>query len=383
MRGTRTPLTFRVIPSPRPWRTLASLLPNLALVVAGCLLALLLAELALRLTTADSRPAGFGSYRTMDGTPLSNEAWVAHCLVQWPLPGVRHGFVPHAEWKFCYPSAWHAYFEEDGCITYRIGPHGYRRPEGLWLKPKGRFRILVIGDSVAFGVGVPAESLFSRHLERRLRSLRPNLDVVNHGVLGYLASEGVAVLVHEGPTRSPDLVIWQLHINDLVAMEGWAPPPVYLPLPESWRTLRLPRFVEHRLSVTRHICELEAQYGAKAPVVKTDERTEDFVRAVEWAGKVLAKHNLPCIAMLYPYPDYIGARYPFSGLHHIFETQCRAAGIITLDLLPWLKSIPRRDLWVHDTDNHPSPIGHRVMADALFATLQEQFGQRLERLIGE
>lgn len=344
--------------------------------------ALLMAEGVARLLTRGERPTQFGCYYLPNGTPLSNKQWVETFLTDHPpVPGVRHGFRPNGTWKFCYPMARHAYFAPGGCVFYSTGPHGYRGPEGLWHKPPGRLRVLVIGDSVSFGVGVPAESLYSRHLERLLRRKRPQLDVVNMGVLGYMASEGVAVLLHQGLQRDPDLVIWQLHINDLIAMEGWAPEPVALPLPESWRRkLKLVSLIEHRVAVTRHVAELERKYGAKADPLVMDERTEDFIRAADWLGVALRQLHLPCVAMLYPYPDYLRTRYPFLGLHRLFQRYCTKVGILPLDLLPWLKRIPPRDLWVDQSDNHPTPLGHRVMAQALLSTLEHHFGPGLERL---
>lgn len=356
-------------------------LANVGICVLSLATTLTFAEGIARVLSAGQHATQYGTNYLMDGTPLGQNEWLHRFMVENPIPGVRHGFVPDSRWKSCYPMAHHAYFEPGGCVRYETGPHGYRHPEGLWRKPKGRCRILLIGDSVSFGWGVPSESLFSRHVERMLRVERPNLDVVNMGVIGYTASEGIAVLVHRGIERSPDVVVWQLHINDLIAMEGWAPTPVALHLPDSWRkNLRLISLIEHRLAITGHIRELDAKYGRRADPVVTDVRTEDFLRAIKWAASVLEHAHLPCIAMLYPYPDYLQGRYPFAGLHRLFDQQCREAGIVPLDLLPWLRRPTQRQLWVDQSDNHPSPVGHRLMAEALVHTLVASFGPRLEEI---
>lgn len=357
------------------------ILATAALTAVSLVVALVMAEGVARIILSRARAAQYGCNHLPDGTPLADKAWVERFLVPWPLPGVRHGFAPMARWKFCYPAGRQRYFEPGGCVAYATGPHGYRGPEGLWRKPPGRLRILIIGDSVSFGIGVPSDSLYSRHLERRLRRDRPNTDVVNMGVIGYMASEGVVVLVHQGMRRDPDLVVWQLHINDLIAMEGWGPPAVRLSLPDSWRkNLKLVSLIEHRLSLTRHTREMGEKYGEKASLVVTDDRTADFVRAADWAGRVLADNNLPCIAVLYPYPDFLHGKYPFKGLHRLFETECRKAGIIPLDLLSSLRRLSQQQLWVDASDNHPSARGHRIMAVALEGVIREYFGSGLERL---
>ncbi|MBN1425507.1 SGNH/GDSL hydrolase family protein [Candidatus Fermentibacteria bacterium] len=357
------------------------ILATVILTLTSLVLALCMAEGVARVMHSRTRAAQYGCNRLPDGTPLAERAWASRFLVPWPLPGVRHGFAPMARWKFCYPAGRQPYLDSGGCVSYATGPHGYRGPEGLWHKPEGRCRILIIGDSVSFGIGVPTDSLYSRHLERRLRRNRPNLDVVNMGVIGYLASEGVVVLVQQGLRRSPDLVVWQLHINDLIAMEGWGPQPMRLGLPDSWRkSLRLIWLIEHRLALTRHTREMNGKYGEKADPVITDQRTEDFVRAANWAGKVLFNNALSCVAVLYPYPDFLGGRYPFMGLHRIFETECRKAGIIPVDLLPHLRRLSQDKLWVDASDNHPSAQGHRIMADVLYQVIADHFGPGLERL---
>ena len=100
----------------------------------------------------------------------------------------------------------------------RTGGHGFRFPEGTWNKPAGVLRILVIGDSVSFGVGVPPDSIFSAELERSLRQVEPSVEVINMGVAGFLASEELMILRRLGLQREPDLLIWQLHLNDLIGI---------------------------------------------------------------------------------------------------------------------------------------------------------------------
>ena len=93
---------------------------------------------------------------------------------------------------------------------------GWRDREYPREKGAGVFRVVCIGDSRVFGLGLPAEETYPKQLERILRERRPGraVEVINAGVPGYTSREG-AVLVREVlPAFSPDLLIASFGHND-------------------------------------------------------------------------------------------------------------------------------------------------------------------------
>jgi hypothetical protein len=74
---------------------------------------------------------------------------------------------------------------DDGFVN--INSLGFRGGETAIPKPAGRFRLVVIGDSLAMGWGVGDDETFAAVLERRLHQQYPgrDLDVVNISVGGY------------------------------------------------------------------------------------------------------------------------------------------------------------------------------------------------------
>jgi hypothetical protein len=78
--------------------------------------------------------------------------------------------------------------------------------------PRGsKRRILVLGDSFAFGFGVAdTESLFSRKLEESLC----DTEVVNLGVSGYSTLQELLLYKSEGVKYKPDIVVLVFHEND-------------------------------------------------------------------------------------------------------------------------------------------------------------------------
>ncbi len=84
-----------------------------------------------------------------------------------------------------------------------INADGYRGPLHAREKPAGRTRVVMLGDSIAYGAGVKDDETFSALLER----LDPRLDVVNLAVGGYGTDQELLRLEREGFSYHPDVVI--------------------------------------------------------------------------------------------------------------------------------------------------------------------------------
>lgn len=90
----------------------------------------------------------------------------------------------------------------------RRGAHGYR--DGPWEAP-GRRRVAVLGDSVAFGKGVPVEARFSDLVERE----RPELRLVNLAIEGCTAACMARIWAESAEALRPELLLIQASGNDL------------------------------------------------------------------------------------------------------------------------------------------------------------------------
>lgn len=113
----------------------------------------------------------------------------------------------------------------DGC-GYEIIPHataeisnlGMRGPDRAATKPAGVKRILVVGDSVAYGIGVGAEQTFSAVLEKILATYHPDapVEVLNSGVAGYNTAQELAFLEQRGFALEPDAIVLAYCPNDVL-----------------------------------------------------------------------------------------------------------------------------------------------------------------------
>ena len=116
-------------------------------------------------------------------------------LVSSDVPGLKYQLAPN--------------HRADGIET---DSNGFRvRPNSA----RARYNILVVGDSVSFGSGVPYEKSYVPLLETRLnRTLGDSVAVWNAAVPGYNTSQEAAMLDRAAPVVHPDLVVLQFCMND-------------------------------------------------------------------------------------------------------------------------------------------------------------------------
>jgi hypothetical protein len=93
---------------------------------------------------------------------------------------------------------------------------GFREREVAIPKPPGTFRIMVLGDSLTWGVGLPVERSYTALLEERLKGVLQGreIEVLNFGISGGPTLQERDILVAAAPNVDPDLVVVGFCIND-------------------------------------------------------------------------------------------------------------------------------------------------------------------------
>lgn len=108
--------------------------------------------------------------------------------------------------------------EVEAGVTYRTNALGFRGPETTAAKPEGTWRIVVLGDSVAFGWGVEAHERFTDVAEERYDAAHPDgprLEVLNLGVPGYEAHHQYYAFHDKALALAPDAVVFAFNWNDV------------------------------------------------------------------------------------------------------------------------------------------------------------------------
>ncbi|HUM00895.1 MAG TPA: GDSL-type esterase/lipase family protein [Thermoanaerobaculia bacterium] len=92
----------------------------------------------------------------------------------------------------------------------RINARGLRDRDIPYARTPGTRRVLCLGDSFTWGLGVEAEETWPKVLERTL----PELETLNAGVNGWTTSQELLWLRREGLKYRPDAVVLAFCLND-------------------------------------------------------------------------------------------------------------------------------------------------------------------------
>ncbi len=95
-----------------------------------------------------------------------------------------------------------------------VNSQGLRDRERPIEKPPGVVRVVALGDSFTFGMGLPAQETYVRRLEGLLRGRGLPADVVNGGVIGYNLYQSLTWFKDKGVRYQPDLVIYFFFMDD-------------------------------------------------------------------------------------------------------------------------------------------------------------------------
>lgn len=235
----------------------------------------------------------------------------------------------------------------------------------------GSQRILFLGDSVTFGVGVGEDQVFARRVEDQLNS-RGNgtFRTFNSGVGGYNTDMEAAFLMRHGDLIDPDVVVLMWVGNDTevtpdapfdpwteVALAGKSPPQVIRRV--TWRswTVRL----------VRHIVD----YGAATGPARLDTRHPGWqatVASVLQVNEWCEQRGVPFVLVVLRYS-------PGGMLEDVvtnFSSLAEEKGIHFADSLPWWDGHEIRDFTNSIADSHPNAIGHDILADGLVALLAQK-----------
>ncbi len=348
----------------------AQLLPNLLLAALSLALCLGVIEIGLRLF--------------WDGYYLKGEPHIAwHPVRAW---GNR-------------PDVSVSYGEPEFVTTMTHNSAGYRNREVAVDPTPGRDRILVLGDSFAYGVGVENNETFSAQLEL----LDPKLEVINTGVNGYGTNQELLLLRDEGLTLRPDVVLvaffWNDPANNLhsqVAFKLHDGELVYPePVPESQQITRTIvrrrwlrhsyayRFASDRLKVV--VYRLKSLLGLPQADGRLDAREHapawelqftllhEVIRVSRSAGAEVVLVIIPELMQVDPSVRTLGLEErEYAVQERLLEFSARE-GIVALDLLPALRAALAEDPepLYYAQDRHFTARGHRVAANAIHARLIE------------
>ena len=132
------------------------------------------------------------------------------------LEVLRSWYVSHPIYRFRhYPNMDRVRRAAGERYRVRTNSQGLRADQDEAYESPLETRIVVHGDSVAFGVGVNKEDTFVYRAQESLRREMPRVDVLNLGVANSGPSEQYLLFQEEGRKYSPRIVVIAISGNDL------------------------------------------------------------------------------------------------------------------------------------------------------------------------
>ena len=292
------------------------------------------------------------------------------------------------------------------------------RPYSSAERLRSTFNVIVLGDSVAYGVGLSFEDAFPQRIEDLLAAQYGHVSVLNSAVSGYTPYNQIQQYVSRDRDVPVDLVIVAFAMNDIVDPElHWnytedaienIPPEAYpnlryheehvAPILESRRRERdqgsteLGRLVRSAIDVT-NISDQDASYtvvdGRRWPTYVTGEDTISIEALTdydspEWVwlrgmydrlADEVASDGAQLVIAVLPLAYQMDAGYPFLP-QSLFDRYCEERSLLCLDLLPAFRERGGEPLFLGEQLGyidiwHLSDRGHDVVAGE-FRTFLEQ-----------
>jgi len=357
----------------------ASLLSRLLLALGALLLALTAGELVFRWFGPPMLPtSGFILTPAGERVPSSE---IYHYMVRRGNisdegEGPRGHLQPNFEARMGYDQPMWSYYDKDGCITTKNNSLGFRDDEFLVQKPAGEFRVLALGDSFTYGMGVQAHDNWPTVLERMLQADRGGaVQVINAGMASgngaRSAAEYAPWLEREGMGFAPDMVVLGFCLNDIsdgIPMLSYLPP-AYQPTFFGVSRILDSLVMRARLRAAR----MEDRKSAIDALIDAEpKRWLQVQEGMQKLQQLCLAAKIPFVVAVFPMISQLDGQYPYGRIHEMVATFCLARGIHCVDLLPAFRGRADQSLWVHFTDQHPNDVGHQIMAEQIFTFLRAQ-----------
>jgi len=261
---------------------------------------------------------------------------------------------------------------------YESNAEGFRDREYQRPKPPGTFRIVVIGDSFTMGNGVAVEDAYPSQLERMLAARDDGLryEVLNLGLAGANLERSVAQrLVAIGLDYDPDLIVYGSTPNDIEGPSyrksarfdplwyGWARPKLLLWGLVQTRWLHLMEMI--RPPAGSYVAELDDNY------FHNQQAWQYFVGSMDHLADVARERDLCVIVLVHTRLDTLNGLHPFRRHYEAIASAARAEGFTVVQSFPYFRGMDAGSLWAGPRNPHPNPQAHRILAQALYDSLDE------------
>lgn len=246
-----------------------------------------------------------------------------------------------------------------------INSQGLRDVERPIRKQAGTRRILGLGDSFTFGVGVETHETFLKRLEEFTGA-----EVINAGQIGYGLYQSLEYLKTRGLEYEPDIVIFALFLDDLGGRTIFAAVSETIDRPS---TLRLHNLLRNMVSFYgarfRHMQGADWLRDAESRRPHFHPPTaEELVNLRAGLSEMRALSKRLVVVLI---PDAAQLDYaPLQTINEAARDVCADLDITFVDMTPIFESVDdHAGLYLFPMDAHTSPRGHAMIAETVAGVL--------------
>lgn len=249
-------------------------------------------------------------------------------------------------------------------------------------KQPGELRVIVLGDSMTVSAGVDFGAIYTSLLEKRLRSARPGLRVINLAVGGYNLEQYALVLQEVGLALHPDFILIGLCADNDFAVDtydsnrrvalGQEPPPA-LAWPAS--------LYVYRAYLRKVVARIDRMLdgGRRPEEAASDHGWERNSAALRRIMALARAHRLPVAAVVLPQAWHFERQRP---MFVRVAAACREQHLPCLDLLERFieRGIPASSLGLNPLDLHPNEKYNALVAEELAPYVERLINARSDAL---
>lgn len=255
---------------------------------------------------------------------------------------------------------------------------GFRDRKDFSLRPRpGTIRILLAGDSFAFGHGIAdVGDRFGDILEHKCEAVsKGRCELYNMSEPGQttrLLLESLSQRFQSG--LSANIVVYVYNLNDVEDLSEdsrYIIGTIILDTPQNWilRQFYLPNFLYYRFSqfsrpeVTNYFHWLDDAYTGEL----WKQQTAQFAKL----KSLCDKHDVKLLVVMFPFMHNL-SNYNFTQVHEKVGEYWEERGVPVLDLLPVMQQHQSEDLVVNRYDAHPNERANAIAAEAIWEQLLKQ-----------
>lgn len=251
-------------------------------------------------------------------------------------------------------------------VDFQTNSKGLRDREFSYDRQPRTLRILMLGDSLTVGWGVPVEQTFSKRIEKLFAADGINAEVINTGIGNYNTIQEVEYFMVEGIKYHPDIVVLNFFVNDAEPILKHKP-----------------------LSILARVC-----YACVFIFGRVDTLSRKFMKKKDWAeyylslfgggnaigwldakdsiGKLVTYCRSHGIALIIAnLPELHDVRhYRLERISNLLQDVANQYSVEYVDILPYLQKEEPPALWVTPADPHPNAHANDVIAQGLYRSLR-------------